>query len=395
MPSWFFYTGSWWTNGPYTINEFPSKYSSTTPSSNISFDVLDDDSNLKSDNLKVYINNQIALDGYLGFQTPFNGSLSSITPITDGYSVVIDPEDNLNNFFTVRVVAEDTDGYDLDSYWGCLVNNSVNILYYSDEYNMYKIPVSDLVGECQSIAQIPLQYPDIASNNISYISGNIIDGYFCLAISHEDAYGVNVARFENEYITQYRDGYNCKKAQMTDSGTLYFINEDDNTIEVYYGAHFRTGIRSPDFIYSSSSTPSIISGDILDISIVSNGSSRYSLGTRLFVGTTDGVSRVETYDKHTNGFSDGLDGYGISYHYGISGSGKQHEAIGGTVSRVISVSSNENKNILFVGTNDGSGSGGVSQIDLTNNRMLFFTTQSNGLLPSNDIRNIFAKKVDS
>jgi len=113
----------------------------------------------------------------------------------------------------------------------------------------------------------------------------------------------------------------------------------------------------------------------------------------LYIGTTLGFTRVDTYDAQTDGYGDGMDGYGISNTYSIIGGGAMHEAIGGTIPRVGALASDEEKSIIFVATNDNLGNGGVTQITIDGNTRIIFMTRENGMLPSNDVRDIFGKEI--
>ena len=374
---------------PYLSNISPVKfYSSIDAYQRISFDIQDDGSDLKSNSIMVYVNKDLAFDGTTEtFNSPYDGALSSFTPISDGYQLVIDNTSEYSNVIPVTVHANDGTNA-LDAYWGYIVENKVHTAYFSDGYGLKKIGSNELAGESQSVVKTVFSnatFPHIPENNITSIHGNTIDGYSLLAVVLDGYNGLYVSKNE-ALVEHYRDGYQMDKPQFVNKGILYVINKDNNTIEAFYGANTRPGSREPDFVYSSSSTPSIVSGEILALYAVNNSSSKYSLGTRLYVGTTQGATRIETYDKQTNGLSDGYDSQGISYHYGIVGSGLQYEAIGGTESRVVAISSNEDNNIMFVATANS----GLSQINISSNQLIYFMTQAN-LLPSNEIRDILGK----
>jgi len=326
----------------------------------------------------------------------------------DGYHIDIDSYNLYRNVVNVYVTAEDAVGSTYDGYWGFVIQRKVNSLYFCDGYGLKRVDIQELVGETQSSkmsledARVPqftkartvlstTTIPSIPNDVISSIFGNMIDGYFCLALSYNNSpHGSIILRNEVENVV-YTANNKTDRAQLSDAGVLYLINKDSNQIEVYYGAHFRDGYRSPDFIYNSSSTPNIVPGNITDLHIVSGYSTKYDGGTRIYVGTTQGVTRIEAYDKGTNGYCDGYDNRGVSIHYGINGSGFQHEIIGGTVSNVVSVDSDDDKDIMFVGTSDGYGNGGITQIVISASRKVIFMNRSGGFIPSNDIRDIFGK----
>jgi hypothetical protein len=353
----------------------------------IRFDVADA---LNLNSINVFIDGSIIFDG-TSFISPFNGPSSLVSTIVDGYSFVIDKTSSYDNFVSIRVK------YNLlDFVWSFLIGDSVNTLYFSDGYGAKKIDISELVGESQSAVKTFLDEDSIPSvhNKISSIYGNMIDDVFCLSMAYDhDAYGVFVIKNEVEKEI-YSDGYDTFKAQITDDGKMYLINKDKNTIEVYYGVHNRSGMRDPDFIYSNTSIPAIMPGEILTLHVVSGASTKYSGGTRLYVGTENGVTRIEAYDRQSSdGYSAGYDGNGISITYGLPGSGYRYEVLGGTIPRITSISSNEEKKVFFAVSQDGAGNGGITQVSLNSHRKIIYMTQAEGFLPSSDIRDIFGKAV--
>lgn len=404
---------------PYITNRFPvHNEPNASATTIIYFDILDRDGDLKQDGLTVWINGDRAFDGYedsYSFNSPYNTSNSRFYSTTvdgyDGYHIILDSYNSYSGMVSIRTTAEDVALNSFDGYWGFIVQRKINSVYFSDGYGLKKIDIQELVGEAQSSSK-PLSGSDekipnftrvkivistssspfIPSNEISSIFGNLVDGYFCLALSYSP-YQIGTTILINETeIKRYASLKSISKSQLTDNGILYLINEDDNQIEAYYGANFRDGYRTPDFIYNTSSTPNIVSGTITDLHIASGYSSKYRNGNRIYVGTTQGVTRIEAYDKETDGYSDGYDSRGVSIHYGISGSGLQHEVIGGSVSNVVSVDSDDENGIMFVGTSDGY-NGGITQISISTNRKIIFMTYSDGSLPSNNIKDIFGKAL--
>lgn len=387
----------------YFLNQSPfSNETGVLEDTSISFDVTSTIPLVQS-SLKVRIDGVLAYNGS-SFLYPFNLSGSAISDINidgyDGYNVTIYNVSDYDNFVDVQVEVQDTslnDGYD---FWSFLVEDEINTLYFCDGYGVKKANVRDLVGESQSIVRTFLStssIPSIPHNSVASLHGNQLDdGYFYLAMSYNnfntpDGYGVYVVRNEVD-LDFYSDGYACYKGQITDDGKLYLINKDENQIEVYYGLAelFSGAARPPDFIYSSTSTPAIMAGEILTLHVVSGVSTRYSGGTRLYVGTENGLNRIECYDrKNIDGTPYGSDNLGISYSYSLASGSGTYKSIGGTISRVTSISSDEDNNIFMAVTQDGAGNGGVTQISLLTNRKVVFMTYEMGALPSNEIRDIF------
>lgn len=375
------------------------------PNTSISFDIVDRGSGVQASTLDAYVNGADAYDGVSGFIFPYNGPSSSFSFVPggsiegyDAYQVVID---NLalyseGSIVTTRVTGDDNYGGSMDESWSFTIITSpvtfpVNKLYFSDGYGFKGIEQSDLVAESQTQVSTLLSFPTIKSNEIQYIHGNYIDGYLWLALSYDgynDGYGAEVVKSEVGVIS-YADGYSADKAQITGNGIMYLINQTHNRVEVYYGIHKQLGRDTPDFIYSTTSTPAIFPGQILCLKVIEGASLRYSGGSRLFIGTSQGMTRIEAYDQESpDGYGAGMDGYGLAIDYGIVGSGATNEVIGGTAPQVVAVTFNEELSIILVATNDGSNNGGITQIALSGNTQVVFLNTINGFLPTNDVIDI-------
>lgn len=325
---------------------------------------------------------------------------------------------------------------------------TLNKVYFCDGYGLKAIEIEDLVGESQGAVSLLLSTdtsPSLPSNAMSCITGNQIGGDDFLVLSLErfgqtapnviggnliwgegligdwafallgqavwgqavigsspqNGSGIAIVRNETENVNVYARETLSMRAQMNERGILYAINSTENCIEVYYGAHFRDGTtRTPDFIYSETSVPPIMSGRILDLLVVNNASVRQFedpegaviKGTRIFVGTAEGMTRIDTWDQEAAaGYCAGMDTYGIAVTYGIAGSGAQFELLGGTVPNVTKIACDQNNIMLFVATFDGASTGGISQINLLRNRRMMFMSKETNFLPSNDVRDIFGK----
>jgi len=387
----------------YFLNEDPaSGETGVLEDVTISFDVTSTVP-LSQSSLKVYIDGEVAYNGSV-FIPPFNAYGSALTDVNiggnDGYHLVIDSYNLYDNFVDVSVEVDDVAALHNATFWSFLIGTIINTVYFSDGYGAKKINIRDFVGESQEVVRTILStssIPSIPYDTISSMHGNRLDDdNFYLAMSYDafntpDGYGVYVA--QNELILDmYSDGYSCYKAQITDDGIMYLINKDTNSIEVYYRLYqlFGGSPRPPDYIYNSTSTPAIMAGEILTLHVVSGVSTRYLGGTRLYVGTENGLTRIECYDRQNpDGSRFGSDNLGVAYNYTISSGSGTYKTIGGTIPRVTSVSSDERNNIFMTVTQDGAGNGGVTQISLLTGRKIVYMTHESGALPSNDIRDIF------
>ncbi|MFA5048776.1 MAG: hypothetical protein WC516_07155 [Patescibacteria group bacterium] len=414
---------------PFIENNFPTPNSLENQKNTlISFDITDPNNTLDISLLDAYIEGIDAYHGTIGFIAPFNGSLSSIQYIPNGsswgfnlYRIIIDKTNDYSDKVTIEVKYSNI----INENWSIFTKMSVpyisnfNTVYFSNLEGIKKVEIANLVGESQSIAQIILStntIPPIPDNNINSMTAEIIDGYLYLIFSLKNKIltDLNWGEFRwgetwgEDYIyrgcftvknevelLQFSDGYKIYNAAINDRGILYLINKNTNKIEVYYGADTRSGKdRDPDFIYSTTSIPSIFPGEILCLYITNNSSSELANGTRLYIGTSLGITRIDACDvENPDGYCSGLDYLGKSTTYSIVGGGATYEILGGTSPRVVSVSSNERKTIMFVATDDGYGEAGLSQILLTDNKRMIFMTKENGLIPSNIIRDISGKEV--
>lgn len=412
------------TTPPWLENTFPS--SIANKDTLVSFDVIDDFGVVK-ESIDAYVDGQLAFSEST-FLSPYDGPSSSISTTNidgyDGYHVVLDNTLDYSNGsnYDVRVLALDTSNNSLDDTWNFEIVStisSINKLYYSDDLGVYKINIENLVGESQSAVELFLNEtttPSIPTSKVDYLSGKFIDGHYYLILSMNgldtsvdqsiwgefvwgeftwSATNHGVAIIDNEAIKNvYADAYSCDKAQMTSDGTLYLVNRTLNRIEVYYGANIRSGEgRVPDYIYDGYSTPSLYNdgyniGTINTIYVADGQSNVLSGGSRVYVGQSIGMTIIDTYDKSTNGYSDGLDNLGTSSYCGIVGSGATHECIGGTISNVTDITTDERYDMILIVTNDGNGNGGLTQTTISGLVKLIFMTEETGLVPSNDIRNV-------
>ena len=373
--------------------------------------------------LEIYVEGTLAFRGLdpVPFHPPYQGPFSSVTPIAGGYRVVLDRTENSRQEF-VNVQVRQTDGYDSQPIGGWSFragNTPVNDFYLSDGYwdaygqlnpepGVRRLHVRQLVGEWKPYedASDNLAMPVILSEAVTpgwpsdivrTLSSQVIDGYVFLVASTQK--GAAITRNETADLRIYArpdpmvDGYDSYSGHLTAQGTLYLINKTLNRLEVYYGADYRSGERVPDFTYDSSTgTPArirLLDGYLTTLHVAEGVSTVLGGGSRLYVGCSNGLTKIEAYDKGTDGYCDGYDGYGRSYTYGIAGSSTDFPILGGTVPDVVAVDSDETVGVLFVATNDGTEvGGGLSQVSISRNIRLLFMTKETGYLPSNVIRDI-------
>ncbi len=387
---------------PFLENILPIAQSrNAVAGTTISFDILDNTTTVIKPGMEITIEGVLAYSGNTDlFYYPFNGPLSSISVLNrsygDGFRIVIDSIPQNKDFISISIKAYDTASNVLNTAYSFLVGDEINTLYYSDGYGLKKIHISEIAGESQEKSCTFLTtstYPSLPTNTITNINSVVIGGYLYLTLTFSGSNGVCILKDEVTNKNHYVSTSSVKHGYLSSTGILYFINTDLNRIEVYYGADYRSPIRSPDFVYDASSTPSVFSGRINSLKVSDGKSQVADDSARLYIGTEYGLTRIDTYESQSvDGYSDGYDGYGLSFSYGISTSSATYKIIGGTIENVTYVDSDDDNNLFMVATDDGYGNGGITQITLAGNRRLIFMSQSNGLLPSGYINGIFIKK---
>lgn len=415
-------------SSPFIERETPYPGSFDSPKDTlVSFDIADPGGDLNPSLIDAYIDGADAYHGTTGFVPPYDGPLSSVQFIPggsfwgyDAYRITIDKTTDYPNITSISASYSDV----AESTWTFMTRipvpyiSRINTVYFSDVGGIKKVNMVDFVGESQSIVQVVLSTetdPPIPDNIVDSLYGESVDGYYYLTFSLKNKvltsfdwgdYSWGEMVWDEDYIdrgcfvvknevelNQFSDGYKAFAPKINNRGILYFINKDTNSIYVYYGAHLYSGKdREPDFIYSSTSTPAIFPGEILCLHIANDASTELVNGTRLYIGTSLGLTRIDACDvENPDGYCAGFDNLGKATTYSISGGGATYEIIGGTSPRIAAVSSNESRTVMFVATDDGYGDAGVSQILMTNNKRTTFMTQENGLIPSNTVRDISGK----
>ncbi len=343
--------------------------------------------------IEIYVEGELAFVG--SDPSPFRGQYagpgSSVTPIADGFRVVLDRLSPFRAEF-INTQVRQTDGYVSSpaAGWSFRVGaDPVSDFYFSDGYGVRRLHVRQLVGEwkpyenaatdgyAMPVILAEAMTPEWPSDNVRTLAGSQVDGYLHLVASTEK--GVALTTGETGNLRVYAkpealvDGYDSLAAHMTSEGTLYLINRTLNRLEVYYGANFRSPLRQPDFWYGSGSSPPLLDGYLTALHVAEGESTVLDGGSRLYVGCSEGMTKIEAYDKQTDGYSEGMDGY----------------ILGGSVAAVVAIDSDEPNGVLFVATNDGTETGGgLSQISISRNVRLLFMTKESGHLPSNVVKDI-------
>lgn len=395
---------------PITLqNQSPASGGSGIPATtDIQVDIVRAAPALLLAEIQIHVEGEWAFDG--GNAMPFKGQYagpgSSVSAIADGFRVVLDRLMPYRSEF-INVQVRQTGNPIPVGGWSFRVGDSpVSDFYFSDGYGIRRLHVRQLVGEWKPYENpgtdgyaMPIMLstavtPGWPSDNVRALAGARPDGYLFLVASTDG--GVAVTQNETGGLRVHSAGYDTLAAHMTAQGTLYLINRTLNRLEVYYGADFRTPSRPPDFWYDTASTPPLLDGYLSALHVAEGRSTVLAGGSRLYVGcsrypdgTGGGLTKIEAFDSQTDGYSDGYDGYGRSFTYGILGSPTDYPILGGTVPDVVAIDSDEAEGILFAATNDGTETGGgLSQLSVSRNTRLLFMTKEAGQLPSNVVKDI-------
>jgi len=405
--------------------------------SDIDVDIVRDTSPLLLSELELFIEGALALKGNdpSPFRFPFAGPGSSATPITDGYRIHLDRTSPSKQEFVNIQARLVSDGYRSIPVGGWSFRaGTANTydLYFADGYTdidgysnpepgVRRIHIRQLVGELRPHEDLADGYaipvilstavtPGWPSDNIHSLTNTVIDGYLFLATSTSN--GIAITKNETGSIQVFvatlvrygtrpygtfiyaaiSSGVDAYGGHINANGTLYVINGDSNRLEAYYGVDnlSRWPGRAPDFVYDAYSTPPLLSGQLLCLHVAEGRSTVFPGGTRLYVGCSNGFTRIDAYDQESpDGYSAGMDSYGVSYTYGIAGSGTDFPVLGGSAPQVVAINSDETMGIVFVASNDGTETGGgLSQVSVFSNRLILFMTRGGGFLPSNVVRDI-------
>lgn len=260
-------------------------------------------------------------------------------------------------------------GYVLDGYGMQHIASDANSIYYtnsntSDAYGVFKLAISDVGGESSIFAIEIIEEADLPSTNVR----DIVASNDTVVVATEDGAAVNM----NGNTFVYAQNSDISSAAIDDlAQTLYLANSTLGRIEVYYNIHLDGyGRSSPNTIYSTSTTPSI-PGSIVHKLKVSSGTSVIDAGSNtLYVGTNNGVARIETNESNPGG----SESTGISITYGIVDSGADHEILGGNSNMAKYVDINIDQLQLFVYTRDSDPdvSGGLSAVNLVSDVLFNF-----------------------
>ena len=182
----------------------------------------------------------------------------------------------------------------------------------------------------------------------------------------------------------YSNGDEIIRAALTvnNNGTIYLANRTRNRIDVYYNILFDdSGRNVPDAFYAITdgyidgyALAGLTDGYFTDMVVTTGTSTANSGSNSIFVGTSNGVFRIETDESVPSNTE--INGQLISY--GNPGSGLNHEIIESTTNEVIAVDVNTNTNHLYVATrsSDPNDENSITYIDLSLNKRSGFISEA-------------------
>jgi len=188
----------------------------------VSFDVTDEDGNLRLDTTVITIEGNTAYTSE-AFVAPYDGGSSAVTPIVDGYTFEIDKTGSYDEYSTITAAAyaEDTQGGILDTSWSFFTEDNTE-------------PVLQNQNPAPSASNVAL-YRDI------YLE--IIDSYSGLDVSTVEITIDGEVAWTSDAI---QSGFTGSKSSIT-NGYSYTLNKTDGLsegqsilVEVYAQDRFST-----------------------------------------------------------------------------------------------------------------------------------------------------------
>lgn len=313
-------------------------------------------------------------------------------------------EDNLHWYFAtsggIDVVTKaplENIGYVLDAYGANTVIAAADGYIYFDTSDptdgyyagIYKVERSSLNGNSTSNKIEAFIPPNIMSPNINHLYRGDHSGSDVIVVSTDNGASV----FEQDRKLHYSVGNNIGVACLDAGGTtLYLANNTLGQVEVYYNIDINTEQNIvPDAYYGLNSSPELSGSIINQIIVIDDMSIMDPESNRLYVGTDNGLTRIDT-DESDPGYSESG---GLSFTYGTYGSGMVFDILGGQTNNVIAVDVNVNILQIFVLTNDDYGDGGLTTINIPTNTRFDYKSYELGTLISNDLRDISFKNLSS
>ena len=192
-------------------NQSPASGSSgVSPSTGIQVDVVRSSPPLALAEIEIYVEGDDAFRGSqpVPFQGQYAGPGSTVSPLADGYHIVLDRLSDFNKEL-INVQVRQTDGHGSAPVggWSFRVGNDpVSDFYLSDGYGIRRLHMRQLVGELKPYENqssdgyaIPIVLseavtPGWPSDTVRSLSGAQVDGYLFLVASTEKGVSVKIGR---------------------------------------------------------------------------------------------------------------------------------------------------------------------------------------------------------
>jgi hypothetical protein len=369
----------------HTINPSPPKYDVTPYSNqedvnvdtNIHFEVFADGYNLNINSLGMSIDGNTVIENGVVQAPDYTGTITEI----DGYQYytgVINPRFLLdpNTVHTLSIGARED-----------LSENFSQLSYTFNTASAPNNPKTVYVGDENGVKSILVDDVDGPSSTSTVLDGYFVNGIYAKELAHinrvlvgtRDSGAVLVATNYSVDSMVYSVGDEIDNVYIasTHNGTIYLLNRTRSRVDVYYDILYDDVGRSiPDVYYGIDgyALQGILDGYFTDMVVTEETSTVNSNSNSIFIGTSDGVFRIET-DESVPGQTE-INGSIISY--GISGSGADYEVLDGTTNYIVSIDVNTRLNYLYVATRseDSNDENAVSYINLDTNSFDGSVTES-------------------
>ena len=283
----------------------------------------------------------------------------------------------------------DNIGFVTDAYGVNAIAADSSYIYFGsiDGYDgVYKLSYNDLDNDSTSNVDIAFNTPTLQSNKINDLSRTVVSGKNIIAVGTD--YGATI--IVDGYAVPYSSGYDITAVKATPDGILYLGNSTLGRVEVYYNVDSKTVFNPvPDAFYNELTSPGILGGNINQIEVTLNDSIMDEWSNTIYVATDNGLTRINA-DESIPGSSESG---GVSFTYGIIGSGTTYEILGGSTNRVEAIDVNTNTLQIFVLTDDDSHTGGVTVINIPSNTRFSFLSETNGSLISSNLSDLTFKNL--
>lgn len=293
----------------------------------------------------------------------------------------------------IRKIDHINEGFVLDGYGIKAITAIDGYIYFDmlDGYvdashaTVYKLSFENLDSNSTQKVEAAFGYPDIQLAKINDLHSAYCGATQVIAIATDAGASI----IFGTKILNCSNGNVIGSIFVDDGGTkVYVVNNTAGQIEVYYDIDIApSGTIYAGTIYNTTTSPRVSSDIIKQIKVTYNTSEIDGESNTIYIATSNFVTKIET-DESIPGASESN---GVSYTYGIYGSGASYEILGGQTNEVIAIDINIKQLQVFVLTNNSEGEGGLTIINLPSNARFSYSCYENGTLISTRLRDVVAK----